>query len=105
MNRKVIPLDRDTQFRVISCLEQALWSGTHVADLLNAKGLILSPVAKVEVRYEAMMFLAREMQRWTPAEFLRRVNRTLSGATPEDMYHAILTWVIDHARAAKEEDS
>jgi hypothetical protein len=102
MRHKPAPLDPDTASAISQALTVARKGGGDPGEVLQRSGLVLSPAAAAAIRAEAIAFLWHEAQRWTPAEFLRRKNRTLEGCTPTDMYHAILEWMAEHAQAAKE---
>jgi hypothetical protein len=102
MRRKPTPLDEDTRRAAIAALRHAAWSGHDQVDELHGRGLLLSPALHNQIRAEAISFLAREMLQWSPAEFLRRTNRTLKNATPADMYKAIESWIQEHAQAARD---
>lgn len=96
-------MDSATRAQVLASLDAANWAGADVPDTLYRRGLLLTPRVLAEIRYEALQFLVREAERWTPTEFLRRSKRRLEQATPEDMYYAILGWMKEHAEAARGE--
>lgn len=78
------------------CVEYSRRSGTDLATNLYANGLLWTPRREARVRAEAMRFLLTEMEQWRPAEFLRKVNKNLEGATPQDMYMGIHQWIEEH---------
>lgn len=95
------PLDLQTRERVLKAIADAKFIGTDFVDTLQRRGLLLSPQVIAVLRAEAMEFLVHEARRWTPAEFLRRKNRSLDNASPTEMYHAIIEWLEEHAQAAR----
>lgn len=90
-------LDEETFGRVRSVLRYAAYAGKDQAETLHDNGLLWTPTRERQVRAGAMSFLAKEMAQWEPHEFLRTVNRKLEGATPTDMYHAVMAWILKHA--------
>lgn len=83
--------------RVQRCVAYTRRTGTDLSTNLYTNGLLWTPQREARVRAEAMRFLAKEMEQWRPAEFLRTVNRTMEAATPTDMYMAIHQWMLKHA--------
>lgn len=94
-------LDLDTHDRILRTLKQARWRGVNVIDLLNQEGLIWTPARERQIRVATMRFILDEMSGWSPAEFLRRRNKSLEGATPADMYICIREWIQEHLAYAQ----
>lgn len=102
MKLKSVPLDQETRRKVVTALEVARWKGVEIPEVLHRYGLLLTPDIQHQLRSDAISFLAKEMERWTPAEFLRRRSRTLNSATPLDMFEGVRDWIYEHAQAARE---
>lgn len=94
---RVEPLDPDTHAQVAGTVIKALRQGRSPAEALHSAGLILSPAREKAIRVSAMQFVAEELERWRPAEFLRRNN----GSTPADLYREIARWLEEHILVAK----
>lgn len=95
------PLDADTEKHVTSVIKRALHAGANIPARLNEAGLLLTKAREKGVREEALERLLTEFQVWLPHEFLRLVNRELTGCTPADMYHAIHKWLGDYIDTIK----
>lgn len=102
MVKRKPPLDEKSYRLVREILAAARWAGVDPIDLLYQRGFLLTPKVMGQIQGEAMDFLLREARRWTPAEFLRRKNRSLQNTTPTEMYYAILEWMEQHVQAAKD---
>ena len=59
------------------------------------RGILLLPSEVARIRHEALVQLEQDLQRWSPAQFLRRVNKT-TAPTATDMHRAILGYVSDY---------
>ena len=96
------PVDPDTYQRTDLLVSMARHRGWDVTEYLNRAGLLLTPAQSKRIRVEALEYILDEMQRWRPAEFLRRHDRSLVTATPDELYRCIVEWMEDHVTAAKE---
>jgi hypothetical protein len=98
---KVAVLDNLIHGLIGRVIKQAQRDGADIAERLNQVGLIWTPERELEIKARTLEYLLEEMQSWSPHEFLRIVNRSLSSCTPTDMYMAICKWTqvhIDHVR-------
>jgi len=89
-------MDAATAEAVAAICREAAKAGRDMGEALHAAGLLLTPALRAQIKAEAYRHLANEVLAWSPAEFLRRTNRTLTNATPTEMYHAIVEWIQEH---------
>jgi hypothetical protein len=95
-------LDQVTYDRVEAVVQHCRRHGINIPTRLHEADLLWTPERERLLRADAMRFIAVEMLEWSPAEYLRTVNKKLEAATPTEMYHAIATWIKRHAdRAAQ----
>jgi hypothetical protein len=95
------PLASDIEQSVQHVMDQARRSGANVPARLNAAGLLFTKEREHRARKEALEDLIMEFRVWMPHEFLRLVNRELTGCTPTDMWHAISKWMEDYVAYIK----
>lgn len=99
---KPVPvLDEGTYNKIVRATILARYQGRTVATVLNEQGLIWTPTREHLIRVATMRFLLEEMSTWTPAEFLRRQNKSLESATPAQMYMCIREWIQEHLAHAQ----
>ena len=98
---KQLPLDEPTYLRVKWGLEHARLWGHDPAEQLHELELILTPAKEQQIKLEAMNFLLAEIQGWRPAEFIRRTDKSGTGATPADLHRAVCDFIQDHINAVK----
>lgn len=75
--------------------DQIRRNGGDVLDQLSRRGILLLPSEVARIRHEALVQLDQDLQRWTPAQFLRRVNKT-TAPTATDMHRAIMGYIGDY---------
>lgn len=90
------PLDEVTYRRVRDCILHAMDRGLDPAEELQRADLILTRPRDKLIRLQAMTYLVRQVQRWRPAEFLRRKFSAEHSASPADMYDCILEFLEEH---------
>lgn len=90
-------LDQVTYDRAKAVIQLATYSGRDKVESLYAAGLLWTPGMEQHLRRDAILFIAKEMAQWEPHEFLRTVKKGLESATPTDMYHAVMAWILKHA--------
>jgi hypothetical protein len=95
-------LDEDTYMAVHATVDRARRTGQDLVEALNERSLLLSPAARRSVQVEALRAFERDVQRWLPHEFVRRVRKA-EAATPADMYEAMLSYLADYIKVLKEE--
>ena len=93
--KQTLPLDEATYLAVLAQLTRARRGGWDAAEVLHEAGLILSPAVRRQVEVTVLEAFARELERWRPHEFLRRVHRD-KPSTPVDMYEAIRSYLADY---------
>jgi hypothetical protein len=98
---KQLPLDQPTYLRAKWSLENARVWGTDPVEQLHELGLILTPAKERQLKLQAMEFLLAEIEGWRPAEFIRRTDKSGTGATPADLHRRICEFVQDHIDAVK----
>jgi hypothetical protein len=94
-------LDLDVEQVVQAVINTARRSGASVPHRLNTAGLLFTKERELRARNEALEDLLMEFRVWMPHEFLRLVNRELTGCTPTDMWHAIGKWLEDYVAYIK----
>ena len=75
--------------------DQVRRNGGDVLEQLYRTGILLTPTVVARIRHKALVQLDQDLQRWSPAQFLRRVNKT-TAPTAADMHRAILGYVSDY---------
>ena len=98
-------LDEKMYDEVVSVIDNTRRNGWNLPEALYRADLLWTPERERLLRAQTLRFLAHEMLEWTPAEFLRSVNKTLAGATPTEMYLAVHAWVMKHADYAAHHDT
>jgi hypothetical protein len=83
-------------------LQQARVLGVDPVEHLHEAGLIMNPATEQNMRIRGMEFLLNEIQGWRPAEFIRRGDKSGSGATVADLHLRICEFIQDHIDAARE---
>jgi hypothetical protein len=96
------PLDQPTYLRVKWLLEHARILGVDPVEYLHEAGLVMTPGLEQTLRIRGMEFLLAEIQGWRPAEFIRRTDKSGSGATVADLHQRICEFIQDHIDAARE---
>jgi len=96
------PLDQPTYLRVKWLMEQARVLGVDSVEHLHDAGLILTPGMENALRIRGMSFILGEIQGWRPVEFIRRGDKSGSGATPADLHLRICEFIQDHIDVARE---
>jgi hypothetical protein len=94
-------LDQATFNRVTAVVNYCRRNGVDIPTRLHEADLLWTPERERHLRADAMRFIALEILEWSPAEFLRTVNRSITNATPAEMYHAITLWIKRHADEAE----
>jgi hypothetical protein len=95
-------LDQPTYLRAQWLLGQARVFGVDPIEHLHASGLILTPERERQLTVQAMEFLLAEIKGWRPAEFIRRTDKSGTGATAADLHLRIQEFIQDHINAVKE---
>jgi len=83
------PLPVEFAARVRDVIVKSRYHGADVAEALNYKGLLLSPVEERNIRVRALQRLQDELSRWQPHEMLRRKFNPAHTPTPAEMYVVI----------------
>lgn len=96
------PLDQPTYLRIQWSLEYARRFGIDLAEQLHELDLILTPAKERAIKLQAMQFLLSEVEGWRPAEFVRRTDKSGTGATAADVHRNICTFIQDHIDAVKD---
>ena len=99
--KQTLPLDEATYLAVHSRLERARRGGWDPAEVLHEAGLVLSPAVRRRIEVGTLESFARELERWRPHEFLRRVHKD-TASTPVDMYEAICSYLSDYVKMKRE---
>lgn len=94
-------LDQPTYLRIQWGVEYARRFGIDLAEQLHDLGLILTPAKEEEITLRTMEFLLAEVQGWRPAEFIRRTDKSGTGATAADLHLRICEFIQDHIDAVK----
>lgn len=81
--------------KIQSTMDHARRMGRDPVEALINAGLILTPEAKKKIRLEVLHELRASILNFSPAQFLRRVNRGLEAASPAEMYRAITGYIFD----------
>lgn len=91
------PIDPFTQRRVTETLKKAARLGLDPAEALHSEGLILTPLRDKTIRLQAMQYVILQVEKFRPAEFLRRKQNTSA-----DIYLAIVEFLRElHAAEGK----
>lgn len=98
---KQLPLDQPTYLRIKWSLEYSRRFGIDSAEQLHELGLILTPDKERQLKLEAMQFILAEIEGWRPAEFIRRTDKSGTGATPADLHRRICDFIQDHINVVK----
>mgnify|MGYP001573554711 CR=1 FL=1 len=93
--KQTLPLDEATYLAVQASLTRARRGGWDAAEVLHEAGLVLSPAVRRRVVVAELEAFARELERWRPHEFLRRVHKDMP-STPADMHEAICSYLADY---------
>lgn len=96
------PLDQPTYLRVKWLQQNAHILGVDLVEHLHEAGLILTPSLEQSLRIRGMEFILEEIKGWRPAEFIRRGDRSGSGATVADLHLRICEFIQDHINVARE---
>lgn len=96
-------LDEQTFDRMIQALDRAHAGGLHPVEVLHRSGLVLSPDAERAIKVATLEYVLEEIRAWTPAEFLRRRDKKVAGATPADLYRCICEYIEDLISVARKE--
>lgn len=96
------PLDQPTYLRIQWGVEYARRFGIDLAEQLHDLGLILTPAEELRLKLQTMEFLLAEISGWRPAEFIRRTDKSGTGATAADVHQRICEFIQDHINAMKE---
>ena len=94
-------LDQPTYLRAQWLLGHARILGIDPIEQLHASGLILTPDRERDIKIQAMEFLLTEIKGWRPAEFIRRTDKSGTGATAADAHMRICEFIQDHLDAMK----
>lgn len=95
------PLDQPTYLRAKWVLNHAQIWGHDSVEALHEAELILTPDKERLLKLQAMQFLLAEIEGWRPAEFIRRTDKSGTGATGADVHRRICEFVQDHIDAVK----
>ena len=95
------PLDQPTYLRAQWLIGHARTFGLDLVEHLHEAGLILTPDRERQIKLQAMEFLLAEIGGWRPAEFIRRTDKSGTGATAADLHLRICEFVQDHIDAVK----
>ena len=95
------PLDQPSYLRVRWGLEYARRFGIDPVEQLHELGMILTPAEERRIKVLAMEFLLEEISGWRPAEFIRRTDRSGTGASAADIHRNICDFVKDHIDQVK----
>lgn len=99
---KGLPLDQPTYLRVAWLLQQARVLGVDPVEHLHEAGLVVTPSMEQRMLIRGMEFILAEIQGWRPAEFIRRNDKSGTGATAADLYLRVCEFIQDHIDAARE---
>lgn len=101
--RKLItPLDPVTWAAATEILRQAQRGGQDGAEALNRAGLLITPARGHQLSLHAVKALREQLYGWSSVEMLRKTNRTITSATPADMYEAVLRYVDEFVAHVEE---
>jgi hypothetical protein len=75
--------------------DRARRNGSDVVEALAAAQAFRTTAHDAVLKKVALRELRADLDRWSPAEFLRRVNKT-AAPTARDMYNAILGYIDDY---------
>lgn len=95
------PLDQPSYLRVQWGLEYARRFGIDLAEQLHDLGMILTPAEERRIKIQAMEFLLAEISGWRPAEFIRRTDKTGTGASAADVHRNICEFIQEHIDQVK----
>ncbi len=98
--KQVQPLDETTYLAVQAKLSAAVRAGRDQAEALHEAGLLLAPATRRDVEVEALERFERDLARWRPHEFLRRIHKN-KASTPADMHEAILGYLADYIKVRR----
>lgn len=101
--KKPDPVDSLTYGRINAVLMEARTRGLSPIEELNRVGLLHTPAVDKRVRVETISALLENLERWRPAELLRRKLRHNEAGTPADMYICILGFIEEYLTVVKEE--
>lgn len=87
------PLDPITWAVVQDTIHKGLRGGQDVAEALNKAGLLVTPARAHQMEIAGLRALLDSLYGWSTVEMLRKRNRSVSSATPADMYEAVLAYV------------
>ena len=97
------PVDTLTYGKINAVLTGARTRGLSPIEELNRVGLLLTPAVDRRIRMQAIAGLLESLERWRPAEMLRRKLRNSEAGTPADMYSCILEYIQEYLTVMKEE--
>jgi hypothetical protein len=101
--KKPEPTDGSTYARTNAVLHGARTRGLDSVEELNRVGLLLTPVRNRQIKVDTLRALIESLERWRPAELLRRKLRNAEAGTPNDMYICLLEYVEEYLSAVKED--
>lgn len=90
-----MPSKTELEDRVRATQAKARRNGKDAVQALFDENLILTDHMRHLLQMEALQDLRRELDKWRPAEFLRRVTKS-AAPTPDDMHRAILGFVDEY---------
>lgn len=96
------PLDDPTYVRAVWALGHARTWGHDPVEELHAAGLILTPAKELAIKIMTLEFIAAEIDNWRTAEFVRRSNKTGTGATAADLHREIVAFIQEHIITLRE---
>lgn len=83
-------------------VDQVRLNGQDLLEQLLLRQVVTVPRVVGRIRHEALVQLRQDLDKWSPAQFLRRVNKT-TAPTATDMYRAILGYVDDYIENEEKE--
>lgn len=95
MKNPDLPLDDFTWDHAIDVVRRAQRAGKCPVEALHADGLLVTPARAKQMSLIAARELLDSLHGWSSVEMLRRVNRTVSSATPADMWEAFLSYIAE----------
>lgn len=95
------PLDQPSYLRVHWGLEYARRFGVDMAEQLHDLGMILTPAEERRIKLQTLEFILDQISSWRPAEFIRRTDRSGTGATAADVHRNICDFIQEHIDVVK----
>jgi hypothetical protein len=88
-------LDSGTQQQIQRLLAEARRNGIAPVDALARSRLILDPQRRKDIELEALQELLRDLTKWRPTEYARRVSKN-DPISPAQMLETVLEYVSEY---------